>query len=95
MLDFSASGKEEITKINKKVTEKPGKNQLATYFITNPIGSILFLVMFILILELTCVFGSKTLQLGEGFEKGFQYYDSQKKARCECTLPPFLTCKEI
>ncbi|CAH1155869.1 unnamed protein product, partial [Phaedon cochleariae] len=46
--------------------------------------------------DLTCKFGDKTLKLGEGLESKVNYYDgSTKKARCECILPPLLTCRQI
>lgn len=83
-MHFSADGNEEIIKINKAITEKSGNNC---------VKHLLHLWKLFIFLDLTCIFGSKTIKLGEGIEKEIEFYDGPSKASCECILPPFLTCK--
>ncbi|XP_050297620.1 uncharacterized protein LOC126736999 [Anthonomus grandis grandis] len=44
--------------------------------------------------DLKCTYGNKTLQLGQGFMKKIEKYGKERKLKCECVLPPLLTCKE-
>ncbi|XP_018579094.1 uncharacterized protein LOC108917121 [Anoplophora glabripennis] len=43
--------------------------------------------------DLFCVFGSKTLKLGEGFQRKVSYFLPPRDVQCECIVPPLLTCK--
>uniref|UniRef100_A0A6P7FEU2 Uncharacterized protein LOC114327412 isoform X2 n=1 Tax=Diabrotica virgifera virgifera TaxID=50390 RepID=A0A6P7FEU2_DIAVI len=44
----------------------------------------------------TCQYGKKALQLGEGFETTVKGYDNvERAAKCECVIPPFLTCRQV
>ncbi|XP_023029159.2 uncharacterized protein [Leptinotarsa decemlineata] len=45
--------------------------------------------------DLTCKFGEKTLQLGEGLFTKVDYYGTINEAKCECILPPWLTCRKV
>ncbi|XP_018579101.1 uncharacterized protein LOC108917127 [Anoplophora glabripennis] len=45
--------------------------------------------------DLSCVFGSKTLKLGEGFQTKVSYFGPERDVQCECVVPPLLTCKEV
>lgn len=45
--------------------------------------------------DLRCKFGKTLLKLGEGFETKLTVWNKERKAKCECILPPFATCTEI
>ncbi|CAG9828916.1 unnamed protein product [Diabrotica balteata] len=46
--------------------------------------------------DMTCKYGSKSVQLGEGFETTVTGYDNvERSAKCECVIPPFLTCRQV
>ncbi|XP_028131820.1 uncharacterized protein LOC114327410 isoform X1 [Diabrotica virgifera virgifera] len=46
--------------------------------------------------DLTCQYGKKKVQLGEGFETTVKGYDNvERAAKCECVIPPFLTCRQV
>ncbi|XP_044760000.1 kielin/chordin-like protein [Coccinella septempunctata] len=45
--------------------------------------------------KLSCDFGEKKIALGHGFETTVRPYSKIIKVRCECTLPPFITCLEL
>ncbi|CAG9819071.1 unnamed protein product [Phaedon cochleariae] len=45
--------------------------------------------------DLNCRFGEKTMKLGEGLHTKVVHWGKIKNAKCECILPPFLTCKPM
>lgn len=45
--------------------------------------------------QLTCSFGDKEVPLGHGFEASVRPYSTIVRVRCECSLPPFITCLEL
>ncbi|KAG5865686.1 hypothetical protein JTB14_019902, partial [Gonioctena quinquepunctata] len=45
--------------------------------------------------DLTCKFGEKIVQLGEGLVSKVDFYGKTKDVKCECILPHFLTCREV
>ncbi|KAK9885273.1 hypothetical protein WA026_010771 [Henosepilachna vigintioctopunctata] len=45
--------------------------------------------------ELSCDFGNVKVPYGHGFETTVRPYSEIVKVKCECNLPPFITCLEI
>ncbi|CAG9767315.1 unnamed protein product [Ceutorhynchus assimilis] len=45
--------------------------------------------------SLECQYGQQKLKLGEGFEREINKFGKDRKMKCECELPPLVTCREI
>ncbi|KAL3272526.1 hypothetical protein HHI36_014002 [Cryptolaemus montrouzieri] len=43
----------------------------------------------------TCEFGNVKVPYGHGFETSVRPFSKQVKVKCECTLPPLVTCLEV
>ncbi|XP_030764465.1 kielin/chordin-like protein [Sitophilus oryzae] len=44
---------------------------------------------------LECTFGSKKVPVGEGFKRTVNMWGEDRNLVCQCTIPPFLTCKQL